>query len=421
MKFAELDKKTQIRLSTIPQCVFVTVNPDDETPKQVMERQDKFLKLSEKIQDKLLSEQVSKKIQQIGEGYNLSLLQMASIARLIRNYYFGDIKEINFANILASEMKIDLQRAEKIVRYVLDTIIKNDELVDEISKIKLTLEQALEKYPKIKSQILTEKMINISGRPYPVKATISNWIKDYYSVVGAGNRDIMKRSNYLYNSKNTKFLSNEEKKKLATLIKSLDENSLVNINPEKEEIVFDARQNSQDNVIKKDTFLDNKKISTNSNSNKSFGGIKKNISKGAIVNFRNDFQNREKVSRDLKKNNKETIPEMKKPKITHIQGNDWNLKSDHFKKSKKKKRGIIKKIFNKRIQNNKNLDSRFENKKKIDSRIHFSSSQQLPIEKGNKNKIDEEYLPKFDKIGNKKNQKDGVKDNFFGKIGPIDE
>ena len=149
--------------------------------------------------------------------------------------------------------------------------------------IKIPLSKALEKYPKIREQLLSRRMIKTLGQPYPVKGTIGNWIKDYHSVVGAGNYDIMKRSRYLYNSENAKSLNSEERQKLASLVKALDENFLVTVNPEKEEIIFEIEKNDQRKKMQhsNNAINDNytKRSQNISNEQSSFGRIKKDNTK----------------------------------------------------------------------------------------------------------------------------------------------
>ena len=442
MKFSELDKKTQVRLSTIPQCVFVTVNPDDETPEQVMERQDKFLKLPEKIQDKLLSEQVSKKIQQIGRHYNLSLLQMAAIARLIRSYYFGEVKEKDFSDILMKEMNIDLQKAQQIARYVVDTIIKVDGLASTSTKIKLTLERALEKYPKIKDQVLAEKKIKILGRPYLVKATVDNWIKDYRSVVGADNNDVMKRSAYLYNGENTVGLNELERRRLAELLKALEEGSLLLIDEVSERIIFEADKNGKENVDGVNSFVNEIKPQRKVAS----GGVNyENADKAKRVkSFGEQHESVAAANGEFTKKNvvKNATNQSSTPTIKHIQGNNWELTSHNFEKdtdenneiSRKKKGGLIKKIF----------PSRKKQKDDLKGAVSFSAAQQFPVEKKNatkevsltngsggnnlnkkeagvkKRNFSDLMRPDFSKGVEKINKSDKEEKGSFGRIGPID-
>lgn len=237
LKFLELNKEVQEMKCTIPQAVFVTLNPDDETFEQVVERQEKFLKLSEKIKDKLVAPETSEKIKNICAHYNLELLQMAPVARVIRSYYFGEVKLEEFAQIIKKESGIGKEEAQNITRYITERIINKDvEIKNTVRREKLTIVSAMNRYPEIKKQALTASFLETGSRT--VNPTVENWINDYFMIVGAGNRDVMKRSSYLYHGKNTRGLSAIDRQKLSQVLKSLDEGFLLDIDIDKKEIFF---------------------------------------------------------------------------------------------------------------------------------------------------------------------------------------
>ncbi|TSD01396.1 MAG: Uncharacterized protein Athens071425_427 [Parcubacteria group bacterium Athens0714_25] len=109
--------------NTIPQLVSVTLKNEDETDEQIIERQEKFLKLPENVKDKLASYVTGEKIFKIGQGFGFDLQKTASIARLVRSYYFGEVKKDEFASVLIKETGIDEENAKKITQEVLRTIL----------------------------------------------------------------------------------------------------------------------------------------------------------------------------------------------------------------------------------------------------------------------------------------------------------
>jgi len=215
--------------------------------------------------------------------------------------------------------------------------IKNNQNMEHLNKIvrniKLSFSKAIEKYPKIGEQVISGNNINIEGQSYSVKGSIENWIKDYYTVVGAGNRDVMKRSSYLYHSQNTKNLSAEEKQKLSLIIKSLEDDASVIINTTEEKIIFPTNGN-----------IDISKKSTEKK--------KEEQEQEEVIN-RNKINHKRKkeIVFDREKSEKKVANEIYSGKINHIKGNGFNLKSDHFKTNEK------------------------------DNNMEFSTPQQLPIEK----------------------------------------
>ncbi|MGW8185454.1 MAG: hypothetical protein ACWGHO_05085 [Candidatus Moraniibacteriota bacterium] len=373
MKFLEFSKEMQIRMCTFPQSVFSTPDPDDETTEQIIERQERFLKLSESIKDRLVSHETAEKIKAIGAHYNLELLQMAPIARVIRSYYFGEVKLEDFAKVISEESKINLEDAQSIARYITEKIInKKVPVVAAVPTVKMTIIQAIEKFPEIEEQILTNTSIEVDGKM--ARPTIKSWKRDYFNVVGADNRDIMKRSSYLYHSKNVKNLNVSDRQKLSNLLKSLDEGFLLRVDVNKREIVFDSAP-----AINKSMAGGNVDMGKR---------MEKSVSqKPAVIVKEAETKNDKPVFEKKEENKTEN-----KTLINHVQGNNWDLKSAHFIKREE--------FDNKTVKN-----SNEEN-------IKFSSPQQLPVEKENDL--------------NKPNFKDGAETksrslkDFFGRIEPVE-
>lgn len=370
MKFSEFNKEMQERMCTFPQSVFATLNPDDETDEQVKERQNKFLKLPEVVKDKLVSHETANKIKAIGEHYGLSLLQMAPIARVIRSYYFAEVKLEDMAGVIEKESKISKENAENVAKYLADRIIGKSvaPLVDTIKTEKMTLSKAMETYPNIRNQKITSSPIEVDGES--VAPTLNNWINDYYSIVGAGNKDIVKRSSYLYHSRNVKNLSSTDRQKLSFVLKSLDDGSMIEIVSATKEIYFSAK-NIQ--LTPQQTTEGGKQ------SGASFFNLQK----------KDEPIKNEEIKADNTKNKEDKSEDVK-----HVHGNSLELGSIHFKDEKKK--GILS----------------FFGRKKNEDGLSFSFSQQFPSEKDNLNKGEEKK--DLGKIVPKE-------DNFFSKITPIEK
>jgi hypothetical protein len=191
--------------------------------------------------------------------------------------------------------------------------------------VKMTIGQAMQKYPGIQEQLISEGSIRIGSQNDSVRGSVKNWIRDYHAVVGAGNKDIMKRSSYAYHGQNAKSLSDKEKQKLLFIMKSLEKNMPVTIDPNKEEIVFSTggdmdianklENNKKEKQIEKITFIRD--------------GEKQNME-----NDRGNFS-----------------------RINQVQGNKFSLNSDHFNEGESSEQGA-------------------------GGNVRFSASQQLPVEKG---------------------------------------
>ncbi len=284
-KFSQLNKKKQIELCTLPQSVFVTVNPDDETEEDIENRQEKFLALPTDIKEKLVSYETAKIIQKIGKKYNLELLQLASLARAIRSYYFKELKLDDFPRIFIREAKIDRETAQNISQELINKIINNNNVSNKIKEniILLPIQQALNQYERLGEQTITSERIKIKPLSESARPSIKNWIYDYHYHLGTGSHTVMERGNYLFHSENTKKLTNMERKKLALILKSLDEQDPLKIDKEKEEVIFPV-ENNIDLVDlypkpKKKMRHIKQKIENNFPNNFSSNKISKNISK----------------------------------------------------------------------------------------------------------------------------------------------
>jgi hypothetical protein len=104
--------------------------------------------------------------------------------------------------------------------------------------INLAFDEALQKYQNLGEQLISSNPVKLKFLPQPVRPSIKNWITDYHEALGAGRHETMDRGNYLYHSENTKRLTPGERQKLATVLKALDENLQIMVNPGKQEILL---------------------------------------------------------------------------------------------------------------------------------------------------------------------------------------
>jgi hypothetical protein len=113
------------------------------------------------------------------------------------------------------------------------------EAVKQQAKIdNLALGKALEKYPNLGEQAVTLNLLKIQGSLALVKPSIKNWINDYHSALGSGKHSTIDRGNYLFHSENGKRLTPGERQKVSLVLKSLDEESLLEIDGDAQQIIF---------------------------------------------------------------------------------------------------------------------------------------------------------------------------------------
>lgn len=240
MNFKNSGKIKQIWILTTPLVVPMTDNPDDETSDQLMSRQEKFLKLSQGIKKKLSRVETSQKIQVIGQKYGFELLRLANIARLIREYYFGEVQFENFPAEIEKKMGVSLLTAQEITRYLKQEIIDWDPWSEYLAKLpKMPIREIVAKHPKVADTEITAEYIELKGSDDLADPSIKNWLKDYVSHLGYNPHSQMDRTQYIFHSENGNNLSSQDREKLGIILKSFDENIPLPVDEENQEIVFD--------------------------------------------------------------------------------------------------------------------------------------------------------------------------------------
>ncbi len=239
-KFSELNKEIQVLRLTSPAYVVSVLDPDLETKEQINHRLEKLFSLPHNIQFKLSSHETIAKVQLIGRKYSLKLSSLAHISRLIREYYFGEVKLEDFPKEIEKRMKVNPVTAREIARYIQTEIIDWDPYAEYIASLpQMTIREALKKYPKVADQQISSGYLELKGQEDVFDGTIRNWIQDYVLHLGQEKHDSMDRMNYLFNTENTKKLSSLEREKLGIILKSADENALLPVDIENNELILD--------------------------------------------------------------------------------------------------------------------------------------------------------------------------------------
>lgn len=232
--------------------MLVSINGNSE--KEDGEVWEKFQSLPVEKQNFLCSEKTASVIKGLISKFNLSIEDAASISRVIKLFFLGYIQE----NVIENELKLRIPNLGSNVLCVRDILRKeiiysnprehNDEIEgsfdkkNESNKIKIPIYQALQQYPHLGEQAITSSPIKLKIFPQPVRPSIKNWIEDYRQVMGAQRHGMMERGNYLFHSENGKRITPGERKKLAEVLRSLDEDVALKIDPERQEIFFEINQ-----------------------------------------------------------------------------------------------------------------------------------------------------------------------------------
>jgi hypothetical protein len=146
---------------------------------------------------------------------------------------------------------VHMQVVDLLKKNILDKIqllsekrIVQKNIIEEVSRkeTQLSLTEALSQYPKLGEQNITTDQIKLRFMPSLVRPSIKNWITDFHDAMGAMKHSPIDRGNFLFHSENGKKLSPADRQKLGVILKSLDEQSLLNIDTESQAVIFDGAQ-----------------------------------------------------------------------------------------------------------------------------------------------------------------------------------
>lgn len=233
--------------ATCPMLVPISDNEKDDV-------WDKFRSLPIEKQNILCSEKTASAIKKIIEKFNISLEDGASISAIIKLFFLGYIDEDGIEREIKTRVPALFEYVSFVAEFLKEEIIFSDprEHDDEIQntlnkkvrspKLELSLLQAMRTYPNLGEQVITSNSIHLKIFPQPVRPSIKNWIEDYRSVMGAERHGMMERGNYLFHTENTKRLTSGERKKLAEILRSLDEDVTLKVDPDRQEIVFEQAE-----------------------------------------------------------------------------------------------------------------------------------------------------------------------------------
>ena len=104
----------------------------------------------------------------------------------------------------------------------------------------LPLLQALPKYKNLGNQLITRERIKVKSQAEPVRPSLFYWLKYYRDELGIGQHSSVERGDFLFRSENGKKLSGEERERISLILKSVEENLPLSIDPKNQEIIFPA-------------------------------------------------------------------------------------------------------------------------------------------------------------------------------------
>lgn len=188
------------------------------------------------------SETAEQEVEKICGKFGISDWQkIGYTARIIRDIFCDNLKEVDIKEralkelgIRNEDINVFLQTIKNAVKEIKQAGEREyHELID-----KITLKEAVRKYPEVQEQLISEEKLEIESEEYLVAGTVKNWLNDYFQTAGGNKHNALERSEYLFRSKNARVLNKEEQEKLGVVLRSFDEDSLVAIDRENKEIDF---------------------------------------------------------------------------------------------------------------------------------------------------------------------------------------
>lgn len=252
---------------------------------------EKANKLSEEIKTFLFSDQPRLEAEKVCFMYGLDENDLEYITYPMGLIFVGDVKLNDYPKMLVDYMEIETSKAfgiafeinkrifnkfpdyykdsaallEQWSRQKMAPLVSEEEAYKKVLEIEpwlleqkredstptrqmehLNISDALVKYPNLGEQKITVNQIKLKYFPTPARPSIKNWITDFRDNMGSGKHSSIDRGNYLFHSENGKRLSSSERKRLSVILKSLDEEALLPIDPKDQRVVFESIKTGQE-------------------------------------------------------------------------------------------------------------------------------------------------------------------------------
>ncbi len=204
--------------------------------------ENKFKQVSLSARLALSGEIAEQEVENICNKFGISDWQkIGYVARIIRDIFCDNLREMKIkeqatqkVGIKKEDLAVFLQLIRESVKRMIQTGEREyDEIID-----KITLKEAIKKYPEIQNQKISDENLEAENGEYLVSGTIRNWLEDYFQRAGGSKHDSYERSEYLFKAESVRLLDNEEKNKLGVILKAFDDESLVAVRKEEKEIDF---------------------------------------------------------------------------------------------------------------------------------------------------------------------------------------
>lgn len=218
-----------------------------------MELWDRFQKLEVHHRDILVSKELSEKIQEFEQRFQLLPTDIVKLSLIIRGIFFSELDFSAAEERIKSELPAATVHAKAIIDAIKSEIMTlvpaPEPVIEETASIsalqnfgmvKMPLLKAMSDFKHIADQQITSEKLKLRNSTELARPTLSNWIRSYREELGVGFHEPVQRANFLFQTVNGKKLNNEDRAKLNLILKSIEENFPLDIDPKREMIIFPA-------------------------------------------------------------------------------------------------------------------------------------------------------------------------------------
>lgn len=241
----ETEDERLIRAQACPLTASIHWDPKEDTKDDDMAWLRVYNKIAYSFKMGLVSEKTEEAIIKLAKKFDLYRVEeIGEISRIIRESFVkGVFDEKEIKERIVERLKLNEENAQKL--FVELFKLRRQIATAEGSEVgvkleKITLLEALRKFPEIKEQPIGERKIKISGENELKKQSITNWLDDYTLEKGAYPHSSLERSDYIFNSKNVDNLTFEEKRQLSLILESYDQESELTVDVDQKKILFNA-------------------------------------------------------------------------------------------------------------------------------------------------------------------------------------
>ncbi len=233
-----LSSEKRLDIQATPMTASVSWKMDEDTNGMVANWFKRSDELPVNIKLGLGDAEIRKEIISLIESLGMKNEESAGeVSRIIRDVYVNLIKGDEVIKRLKDRLKIPQDKINEVIKKIASIVAKvkavgnkkSDEYYD-----KVTIKKAIEKYPKVAQQEITNSLIFDKSSGETIEPTVQNWINDYINFAGSGMHTSLERGRYLVDSKNVKNLDDREKKCLENVLESYDDNKIILIDKEEE-------------------------------------------------------------------------------------------------------------------------------------------------------------------------------------------